>query len=183
MLIFSVQFKTLKMCILLRFHHWAVGRIMWWMPCHSASNMLKSRALRSATPPGGCSSGRKSSRPGTTLPRTAWPLTSSTSKSCAGSNSGSTVVIGWELLWTYFTMPYKSSLTCINLMYACAVLGGGPGWSVLSTVLCGLWVRSPTRPSSESYSILHTRQRNYSLQDSGEMGSNDHSNSHKGTHM
>lgn len=94
--------------ILLRFHPWAVGRIMWWMPCHSVSSTLKSRVLRSATPRGGYSSGRKSSRPGTTLPRTVWPLTSYTSKSCAGSNSESTAVIGSELLYAYFTLPNVS---------------------------------------------------------------------------
>lgn len=82
---------------------------MWWMPCLNASSMPKNRALRSVTPRGGCSSEKRSSRPGTTQPRTLWLQTSSTSRSYEGWSSGSIAVIGWDI----HHLKYKNVL-CLS---------------------------------------------------------------------
>lgn len=71
---------------------WAAAVTMSWMLSPSVSSTPKSKAPRSAMPPGGSSSAKRSSRLGTTPRKTTWPRTSSTSRWCEGSSLASTGV-------------------------------------------------------------------------------------------
>lgn len=103
-LIFCVKFLHKILAISLPFFllftrcpHWAVAMITSWTPSHSASSTQRSRTRGNTTPPGGCSSARRSSPHGTTPQKMLWPLISSTNKLSGASSLGNTDVIRYSM--------------------------------------------------------------------------------------
>lgn len=164
---------------------------MWWMPCLSVSNTPKSKVLRSEMPLGGSSLERRFSHHGMTPLRTEWPLTSSTSRSYAGSSSESTAVTGYsfrprsQVCVKAKREKYREKLDSLFSRYPPFSLSSAdyPGWSGrtrLSAVLCGLRLGDPGWTSSQPDSFLRPRPGNQFGQVSGEMGPLYHGGSQKG---